>query len=134
MKKDNIIHHAQALLENTVELSPSEVVQKVQKFILYIQMRGWTKYLGVILEKYKLLYNEKNKIIEAFVTTARTLDPQERSSVVETILKKTLATSVELNEIIDERLLGGIKIKIVDRVYDGSVRNTLKQLQTTLTQ
>jgi F-type H+-transporting ATPase subunit delta len=134
MKKEAITHHAQALLAMTNGLSPENVHGAVEKFVLYIRAKGYTSYLPLILKRYLTLYNREHNIQEVYVPTAYHLASTERTTMLETINKKITAASIELHEIVDPTLLGGMKIKIGDTVYDGSVRNTLTQLQASLTQ
>ena len=38
-----------------------------------------------------------------------------------------------MNEVVDESLIGGIAVRIGDRLYDASVRNRLERLRARLT-
>jgi F-type H+-transporting ATPase subunit delta len=40
---------------------------------------------------------------------------------------------IEINEVVDESLIGGITVRIGDRLYDASVRNRLERLRARLT-
>ena len=41
--------------------------------------------------------------------------------------------TIEMNEVVDESLIGGIAVRIGDRLYDASVRNRLERLRARLT-
>jgi len=133
MKKDDIRNYAQALIECTKHSDDAVVRSATEKFVAYVRDKGYSKHLPEILERYTMLYNEQHGIKTAYVTTARPLVQTERNLVIDTILKKIPETRVELHELVDETVIGGMKIKIGDRVYDGSIRNTLARLQATLT-
>ena len=72
--------------------------------------------------------------VRAVVTTASTISEEEKTK-----LKSTLSTSHSVSPEnlivdfqIDEHIIGGIIAKVGDRIYDGSIRSQLKQIQTVL--
>ena len=67
------------------------------------------------------------------MTTANPLDDQLRKQIVD-FMKEGNKESIELNEEIDEAILGGAIIKMGDKQIDGSVRRNLKNLKNTYSQ
>ena len=67
------------------------------------------------------------------MTTANPLDDQLRKQIVD-FMKEGNKESIELNEEIDETILGGAIIKMGDKQIDGSVRRNLKNLKNTYSQ
>jgi F-type H+-transporting ATPase subunit delta len=62
------------------------------------------------------------------VTVAREVSPETRRAIEESLAKVLPFTPiVELT--VDPELLGGMKIRVEDTVYDGSLRTRLKQLR-----
>ena len=51
---------------------------------------------------------------------------------IEDALTKRLSCQVELTNLLDSRLIGGIKVVIEDKVFDGSIKNKLERLKQSL--
>ena len=49
-------------------------------------------------------------------------------------ISKNIGQQVELKPLIDTRLIGGIKVVVRDRVFDGSILGKLNSLKTNLTE
>ncbi|QQS19498.1 F0F1 ATP synthase subunit delta [Candidatus Saccharibacteria bacterium] len=64
-------------------------------------------------------------VVVATITSARPLDDALRAAVRE----QTGGTEVHLREIIDPRVLGGIRLQTPDASYDGTVQNKLQALR-----
>jgi F-type H+-transporting ATPase subunit delta len=79
----------------------------------------------------ELLRRERG-IVLAEVRTALPLDDAQRGSVEDRLAELT-GEKVEMNEVVDEALIGGIAVRIGDRLYDASVRNRLERLRARLT-
>lgn len=69
--------------------------------------------------------------VTASVVSAHELDDATRSLIAAFIAKAEHAESVVITEeSVDPDVIGGVIIRSPDRVFDGSVRNQLKQLTT----
>ena len=51
---------------------------------------------------------------------------------VTTAIAKKLGHEVELKNLVDARLIGGVKVVIHDHVFDGSIKYKLETLENTL--
>ncbi len=71
---------------------------------------------------------EYKKIGTAYVTTAKPLDEKTKAAVVDKLLKTTDYVSFNMNYIVDESIIGGMIIRIGDRVVDSSVKTKLDEL------
>lgn len=88
------------------------------------------KYKDIVKEINKLL-NEQLQIEEGFVYSTSLLSEEQKTRIEEAISKK-LNQKVELKNVIDERLIGGVRVVIHDHVYDGSIKYKLENLQNNL--
>ncbi len=68
----------------------------------------------------------------AFVTTALPLDDSMKSKVEQKLLDTTEYRSMEMHFDVDEDIIGGMIIRIKDRVVDSSVKTQLNRLQREL--
>lgn len=81
--------------------------------------------LAGVLSAFVSLANEERGIADAVVTTARPLSDAEQADIAKRfgeILNKTL----RVHAVVDPSILGGIVVKIGDRLFDGSVKSKLE--------
>ncbi|MGG3469477.1 F0F1 ATP synthase subunit delta [Neobacillus pocheonensis] len=78
------------------------------------------------------LANEEMGIAEAKVYSIRPLTDAERDAVSTTFAEKIGKKSLRIENIVDSDLLGGIKLRIGNRIYDGSLRGKLDRLERKL--
>ena len=64
--------------------------------------------------------------------TALPLEERERAALTARLREMTNNT-IEMNEVVDESLIGGIAVRIGDQLYDASVRSRLERLRVRLT-
>jgi F-type H+-transporting ATPase subunit delta len=82
---------------------------------------------------FKQLYNEHKGIITAEVSTTFSLNDALRSEVIK-IVKEISGKEVELNEKVDEALIGGFLIRVGDKQIDETIQSKLNDLRRELTQ
>ena len=75
---------------------------------------------------------EYKKIGVVAVVSAVELSDEQKKRVEEKILQTTSFVSLEISYSVDEALLGGLKIRIGDRVVDSSIRSRLEELKRDL--
>ncbi|MBP7804974.1 MAG: ATP synthase F1 subunit delta [Candidatus Pacebacteria bacterium] len=132
MKKGDIKNLAHALLEMTDGESEAVREKAVKEFAAYLQKNRLLSKAEKIMKEYRTLYNEKHSILEASVTLTARLPEHTRIELREALKKKFKAKEVHMLEKVDQRVLGGIKVKIADMVYDSTLKNTLTQLEAQL--
>lgn len=120
-KKDTIL---QELLEDRVE---GLTVQ----FLRLLVQKDRETLTKAVLDQYQSLRDEHRGIVDVNVTVAEPLADDDRDALVEALEAKTGKT-VRLHLTEDPELIGGLVIRIGDRVYDGSVRNQLNALHDRL--
>lgn len=86
-----------------------------------------------IVYEYVKIANEELGILEGFVYSTITLTNEEVKRISKSI-SKNIGQQVELKPLIDTRLIGGIKVVVRDRVFDGSILGKLNSLKTNLTE
>lgn len=98
------------------------------RFLAALVRRGRQMLLGAIADEYRELVDAKLGRVRAGITTAREADPLTRQVLVER-LSKAIGKEVIAGFSTDPALLGGVVVKVGDRVYDGSVRKRLGTLR-----
>ncbi len=89
------------------------------------------EYIPLIWEDYKNLLMEHRGQVKAMVHTPFALSPALKTCISASVAKLT-GKAVIVEEVVDRSLLGGIKVQIGDRVYDGSIQNKLKSVRELL--
>ncbi len=124
--------YAAALFELTHDKTEEENKKIIKHFVELLAKRGMLGQQEKIIEEYRKLYNEKHNIVEATVTLVNRLPEKTRIHLRETLKKKYKAREVHILEKVDERILGGIKVKVGDEVLDATLKNSLNQLELAL--
>lgn len=75
--------------------------------------------------------NKDRGIDEGIIYSVSPLSESVISEIEKKISKKENST-LELRNVIDPSLIGGVKIQIHDHIYDGSIKNTLENMRKDL--
>lgn len=92
------------------------------------------KQLPLVLDYFIARVKEAEKIGIAYVTTAAPLSAQQCAKVEEKLLETTAYKSFEIHYDVDSALIGGMVIRIGDRVVDSSIRTKLENISRQLYQ
>lgn len=93
--------------------------------------RGRAAILPQVAEHYQRLADRASGVVRAEVITAVEVDDKLKQQIAKTLERK-LGTSVETEVRQDPSILGGMVVRVGDRVIDDSVRTHLQQLQASL--
>ncbi len=84
-----------------------------------------------MLQSYVAIANEALGQAEATVYTPYPLSESDAGKVAEKFSKLTGKT-IRVNNVIDQSLIGGMQVRIGDRIYDGSLSGKLQRLSKSL--
>lgn len=118
-----------ALLEELIKRT--KVRQTTGNFLRILLKNQRLTDLGEINKRLAQVLDERSGVIAAQVTTARPVADEIKESLnarLATITGKDVRLSFE----IDEALIGGMVTRVGSTVYDGSIRNQLRQLELKL--
>ncbi|MDA8442412.1 MAG: F0F1 ATP synthase subunit delta [Peptococcaceae bacterium] len=104
---------------------------QMQNFLNLIIDRRRQVYLRDIYHVYKTLADISHNLVEVQVKGAVALDQAQQASLSDSLAKLT-GKLVRLVAQVDPSLIGGVVVKIGDRVYDGSVAGRLAKLKEAL--
>lgn len=105
-----------------------EAPREFVRFLQAVVRRGRQGLLGEIAHEYQVLLDEKLGRVHAGVTLSSEADARTQKQVVER-LSKALGREVRAFFRADPKILGGVVVRVGDRIYDGSVRRRLTALQ-----
>ena len=80
----------------------------------------------------KNVQKEEKKIGIAYIATAVELSEAQKEAVMQRLLQTTKYESFEMNYQVDASLIGGMVIRIGDRVVDTSIKTKLYELSKSL--
>jgi F-type H+-transporting ATPase subunit delta len=127
MLKSPVINHDKksAVLEAVIGPTVSEITNS---FIKVILRKGRESQLEGIAHGFRNLYRQHHGIEEAIITSAQPLTEAQKEDI-RTKLKGVTGNAIEIKEIIDPSIIGGVKIRVGDRQYNGSLAYQLEQLK-----
>ena len=105
-----------------------EVPREFVRFLQAVVRRGRQGLLAEIAQEYQVLLDQKLNRVHAGVTLATVADPRTEQQVVER-LAQALGREVRAYFRSDPRILGGVVVRVGDRIFDGSVRRRLTAIQ-----
>ena len=97
-------------------------------FLVVIVEKDRGSEIEDILKLFQAKVREYKKIGVAFVTSAIELTKEQKQKVEQKLLQQTAYESFEVDYRVDESLIGGMIIRIGDRVVDSSIRSKLDNL------
>ena len=107
------------------------VSQPVLNLVLLQLRRGRIEQLPQVAAEFRRLDNARQGITVATATAAAELTPAEVEAITRR-LEQLTGGRVELDVQVDPSLLGGLVVRVGDRLIDGSVRGRLERLRNRL--
>lgn len=122
----------EAKKETIIRLFGDDLHVVVRNFLLLLIDKHREAALPAILREYTTFANALRNIVVADVTTAMPLNEGQKKALADK-LSATTGKQVQIKQHIDVRLIGGVVVKIGDKLIDGSVARQLSMLQAALT-
>lgn len=131
----NLIYHplvpAKAKKETINRIFADDLDSFVHNFLLLLIDKRREPALPAIIREYIRLANEARNIAEAEVFTAKELSAAQLEALAAKLSQVT-GKNIVLKTTVDQELLGGVVVKIGDKLIDGSVARQLKALKAAL--
>ena len=131
-----LMNHPKLTKEEKEELMVSIFEGRLSKelvgFLRIIILNDRYAEIDHILDYFIERVKEYKGIGVAFVSTPTELSPEQKKAVEEKLLATTGYRSMEMNYETDESLIGGMVIRIGDRVVDSSIKTKLETLKKSL--
>jgi F-type H+-transporting ATPase subunit delta len=104
-----------------------QVRRRVVDFLCLLVQRGRINHFEGIATEVERFYRRKNGIRGIIIRSALPLHGEERIQLREVLTRKF--GRVEVREIVDKTVVGGLVIHFGDQVIDDSLRSRIKQLR-----
>ncbi len=108
------------------------VSKEMTGFLVTIVEKDRSRDIPAIFGNFMDRVREYKKIGTAYVTTPAELSAAMKQKLMDRLLKTTGYTEFNINYAVDESLIGGMVIRIGDRVVDSSIRHRLDTLSREL--
>jgi F-type H+-transporting ATPase subunit delta len=117
---------ARLFVESVENASPKHLEEAATELVKWLHARGELKKLKEVIRSINQIWKEKHGLSMLTIETAHPLTKTMKEMVVK------MAAGAEIKEIIDPTLIGGAKIRIDERIMDGSLKGALEQLTVSL--
>lgn len=116
------------------EIWGERISREVTGLMLLLLKKEHYRQLPLVLDYFIDRVKEEEKIGTAYVSTAVPLSKEQQARVEKRLLETTAYRSLEMHFEVDEALIGGVIIRIGDRVLDNSIKTRLENLSRQLYQ
>lgn len=137
-KLQSLMNHPKIIKEEKLQVIRSIFEGRIDKELL--------GFLSLVITKDR--YGEINEILQyfmdevkelkgigvAYVTTAEALREEQKKQITAKLLETTRYEQMEMHYAVDKSLIGGMIIRIGDRIVDSSIKTKLAELQKQLMQ
>ncbi|HVM29983.1 MAG TPA: F0F1 ATP synthase subunit delta [Candidatus Limnocylindrales bacterium] len=110
----------------------AEILPPVRRLLELVLRRRRLEDIPRIATEFRRLYNRRAGIVQATAISAAPLSDTDVAEL-RTRLVDIAGSQVDLSLEVDPSLIGGIAVRIGDRLIDGSVRGRLERLRNRLT-
>lgn len=124
--------YARTLHESVKNKSQKEISGIISGFVKILSRDNQIRNSGKIIAKFSDIYNKENEIVEAEVVSREALSNMLSNKIKNFVKEKYQAKEVTLNNTIDEKIKGGIVIRVGDELMDASVAKQLRDLKNRL--
>lgn len=127
-----LMNHPKIVREEKIrilkEIFSGRISQDLLGLLSIVVEKGHYQELNPILDYFADAVYEYKRIGKATVTSATSLTEEQKATTEKRLLETTAYEKIEVSYDIDEELLGGMVIRIKDRVVDSSIRTKLNGL------
>ena len=135
-----LLNHPQVVKEDGIaekiqiidSIFQGRVSDDMMGFLTTVVEKGRQGDIPAIFEYFITTVKEYKKIGIAYVTSAVPLSEEQKAQVTERLLTTTRYVEFEMNYEVDPSLIGGMIIRIGDRVVDSSIKTQLYELKRQL--
>ena len=131
-----LLEHPEIAKEKKVKMIEDSFLNQIPKemvgLMILLVSKGRTSEILAVFEYFIDLVRETKRIGKASVTTAVPLSDQQKEKVEKKLLETTKYESFEMDYCVEPTLIGGMVIRIGDRVVDSSIKTKLYDLSRNL--
>jgi F-type H+-transporting ATPase subunit delta len=126
--KFNPKQYAEALMDSLQNTNPSDQEKILDNFVKVLVANNDLRLFDQIAQEFHKIDLNRQGIKQVNVRSAHPLTKENEKAILAE-LNKLAKTKFEVKQEVDERLIGGVVIKMDDQVLDTTVKNQLEQLK-----
>ena len=131
-----LMNHPKIIKEEKIKVARNvfegRVSEELMGFLTVVITKDRYRDIDAIIDYFIAEVKRYQGIGIATVTTAVPLREEQRGRIERRLLDTTKYTKMEMHYSVDESLIGGMVVRIGDRVVDSSIRTKLNELQKEL--
>ncbi len=104
-----------------------ELPDELRRLLVLLLQRHRHGLLGDLAEAFRQVMDDSAGKQRVQITTAVPLDDNQRQRLLE-LCRRLAGADVDVDEVVDARVLGGVEIRIGDQVIDATLRGQLERL------
>lgn len=117
---------ARLFVESVEGASSKHLEEAATELISWLHARGELKKLKDVIRSIDQIWKEKHGLSTLTIETAHPLTHTMKEALTK------LAAGAEVREVVDSSLIGGAKLRIDERIIDGSLKGALHQFTVSL--
>ncbi len=121
--------YAKVLFELTYNQKEEEIKPVLDNFIKVLAQNNDLKKIDDIIKEFSNIWDQKEGKIKVEIISARPLDENTLNLIKDYLSQKTKAKTFDIQHKIDKKILGGVIIKLKDKILDASLTNYLNRLK-----
>lgn len=130
-----VISHPSVLLDDKIGMIEAafkgKVADELVGLLVLVIKKERQEFIVAILNAFIDMANKEAGIVKATVTSAVALNEDQLAQIKANIEKST-KKQIELESLVDASIMGGLVIRVGDKVVDGSIKGQMTALQSTL--
>lgn len=131
----NIMNHPKITTDDTVkmveDIYKGKISEELMGLIVLLVKKKRQTYMVDVFDAFLQLVKEHNNLVIANVTSVKELTDTQKDELVSN-LKKTLNKDIEVKVNVDKSIIGGLIIRIGDKIIDNSIKGKMKRLSSEL--
>ena len=108
------------------------ISEDIKSTIMLMIERHRTDEIAQMSAEFVELCNEDKSVAEATVYTTRPITDAEREAISSAFAPKVGKNTLRIENIVDRDIIGGMKLRIGNRIFDGTVSGKLNRLERQL--
>ena len=118
--------------KDAIKVAFATMSPSIQNLLMVLVERHRENIVANLADEFILMVNEYTGVVDAKVYSVRPLSKQEQEGISKVFAQKIGKQALRIENIVDSSLLGGIKLRIGNRIYDGTVAGKLERLERRL--
>lgn len=126
--KVTIKQYARILLDISDNGDSAIIQSKLKNFFSILQKNKDASKIKQIVKEFVILWNEKNNIVDLKIITAKKIESEIMQDVLNILQEKFFGKKISMQNVVDEKIIGGLIIKNQDKIMDLSIQKQLKEI------